>query len=269
MMSALLATVLVAVAGHFTVMALVRHLDPHKALRAYWLALAAGSLVLAGTGCGGLGFGGPSKARPNRPGWAEMEHSTYDPVTGKRTWGYLKGQGAENADEPMTGNVDEAGTGFNSGTSAPFKWSAVSGSPVALFGCILFVAGIALMVVGKFPIAGFVIPGGAGWTCILGGAGLIALPFVAEALKPVITIGAVIVGIGFAIYYGHKAKWFEKATDTDAVFTRLAKGDVGGAAAMAFLHNKGTEVARLKAMAVKNGGAGIVTAAPAPPTPPA
>ena len=52
MIFAALATAMVAVLGHFTILALVRHLDPHKALRAYWLALAAGSLVLVGTGCG-------------------------------------------------------------------------------------------------------------------------------------------------------------------------------------------------------------------------
>ncbi len=265
MMSALLATAFVAVVGHLSTCLFVRHLDRGMALRAYWVGVAVGCTLLALGGCGGLGFSGPSKARPNRPGWAEMEHATYDPVTGKRTWGYLKGQGAENADEPMTGNLDEAGAGFNSGTSAPFKWSAVSGSPVALFGCILFVAGIALMVVGKFPIAGFVIPGGAGWTCILGGAGLIALPFIAEALKPVITIGAVIVGIGFAIYYGHKLKWFEKATDTEAIWDRLDKGDTGGAAAIAYLGGRGNTAAKMKARAVKRNGNG---GAP-PATPPA
>lgn len=261
MMFAMLATLIVAILGHFIVVAFVRHLDTNKALRAYWVALAAGSLMLAAAGCGSsLGFGGPSKARPNRPGWVMGEFHTKDPETGERRYTSLTAQGAENTEEAMTATATKDGIRFNSGTSAPFKWATVTSNPAALFGCILFVAGIALLVIGKFPIAGFVIPGGAGWTCILGGAGLIALPFIADALKPVITIAAVLGGIGFAIYYGHKLKWFEKATDTDAIWDRLDKGDTGGAAAMAFLGSGGTATGKMKARAVRRNGNGATAA---------
>lgn len=277
MTAVMLATVFIAVVGHFTILALVRHLDPHKALRTYWLALAAGSLVLAASGCGSsLGFGGPSKARPNRPGWVMGEFHTQDPVTGERRYVSLTGQGSENSDTPMVATATKDGVTFNSGTSAPFEgWGSMWSNGTSLWGCIIFAFGVALLVLSKFPIASFVIPPIAGWVALGSGVGLIALPFVAEALKPVITVGGFVLLLGVVVYYGSKLKWFEKATDTDAVMDRIDKGDLAGAATMHYLHRKGDLLGRMKARAVKRNdvtAALVEGAAPiqpvATPTPP-
>lgn len=209
-----------------------------------WLVVALGILMLLG-GCTGT-----PKARPNRPGVATGERVLYD-VQGNviaRIAFTLKND--ENPDKGMGARMDKDSVVITTGGSVPFEWDTIRGEPLAWVGFSLIVIGLGVILVSKFPIAGGLVPVGVGYAAIAAGFGVFFIPFVGPAVENTLYIALPVLVIGVVWYYARKAKWFEKATSPEAQMDRVAKGDTGGAAAMAYLNSGGDKD---KARKLKNG----------------
>lgn len=219
-----------------------------------WLVVALGVMALL-TGCAGT-----PKARPNKPGHVTATHTTFDKDGNKKSESSLSGTNDENPDEGVGGRIDpDGGVSVNTGGSVPFEWDQMTGQPLAWGGFGLIVLGLGLMVLSKFPIAGLVVPPGVGWISIGLGFGVFFIPFVGPAVKTTLQIVLPFMAVMAVFFYGKKAKWFETATGAEAQMERIAKGDTGGAAAMAFINSGGD---RDKARKVKNGTSNGTLAAP-------
>jgi len=209
----------------------------------------------------------PQRQRPNKPGKSDLTFKSmtveeYIALRDKLLTPVRKTTTVEasadmtndeNPEAPMAGSVGPDGANVNTGGSAPFKWEAVTGEPLFWWSGFFMLLGIGLLVLANYPALGKFIPAGAGWYAI--GAGIVIglLPWIGEGLKPVVkyvVAATVTVAFFFIIYYGWKNKWFEWATGPDNQRERMNKGDVDGAAALAYVHGKGDKnTARL----MKNG----------------
>ncbi len=212
--------------------------------------LVIGLVAAMMSGC----MGTASKARPNKPSDLTATYDHFDPVTGEHTHASLTGTGAENADTPMTARITDEGIDFGGGTSAEFDWPGVTGEPLAWAGFSLILIGLGIFLFkAMVPIVGNAVPASIGGWSIALGFGVFLIPFVGPAIATTIQITLPILVLGAAGYYAYKAKWFEKATGTEAQMERLAKGDASGAAVMGFLNEGGGTRGKDKAKRLKNG----------------
>ncbi len=212
--------------------------------------LVIGLVAAMMSGC----MGTASKARPNAPADVVATFKKVNPTTGERIEATITGTGAENADKPMKIGISDEGIEMNGGTSAPFDWPGVTGEPLAWAGFSLILIGLGIFLFkAMVPIVGNAVPASIGGWSIALGFGVFLIPFVGPAIATTIQITLPILVLGAAGYYAYKAKWFEKATGTEAQMERMAKGDTGGAAVMGFLNEGGGTRGKDKAKRLKNG----------------
>lgn len=166
--------------------------------------------------------------------------------------------GDENAKGKSSVEISPSGVTFNTPGSNALEWASVNPAGLFWIGAAFLAVGLGLLYISSNPIGAFTVPRWFALAVMGCGGAVMLLPYVGESLRLPIMLGGIAAVVIAGFYAAIKLGWFNKATDEDAQRDRLAKGDTGGAAALAYLNTRNKDKAReIKGAApVRDGASG-------------